>query len=284
MTRTGCCALLFFFFISPVYGQSPTPSGYEIAKLMFEYSDRIQSLTYTITKQERVEGEILKQVSFTKMQKSPYSVYLRQSFPNDGMEVLYVRGANNDKALINPNGFPWINLKLDPLDGIMRNNQHHTIFQSGFDHVVSILEFLCAKYQDQIDEMVTYTGLVIHEGKNCHAITFINPYFGLVDYIIQPGESIEDVAAQKKLSAHMILEANPKIKDYEDVKSGQVIQIPNDYSPKLNLIIDAQVYIPLKMEVIDDKGLYEQYEYSKVVINPTFDPTEFTEGYEGYGF
>lgn len=284
MTRTGCCALLLFFFFFAVYSQSPAPSGFEVAQLMFEHSARIQSLTYTITKQERVEGKILKQISFTKMQKSPYSVYLRQSFPNDGMEVLYVRGANSDKALINPNGFPWINLKLDPLDGIMRNNQHHTIFQSGFDHVVSILEFLCDKYQSQIDEMVVYNGLLTHEGKDCHSITFINPYFKLVDYTMQANETIEDVAAQKKLSAHMILESNPKIKDYEDVEVGQVIQIPNDYSPKLNLIIDAQAYIPLKMEVIDGKGLYEQYEYSKVVINPSFDPKEFTESYNGYGF
>ena len=153
MIKTG---LLGIFIITLCTSFKPLPeelSGYFIAKKMFDRADDIQSLTYTITKQERVKGKLTKQVSFTKMQKNPYKVYLRQSFPNDGMEVLYVQGDNNGKALINPNGFPWLNLKLDPMDGIMRNDQHHTIFQSGFDHVISILEFLCEKYENEIDEI-----------------------------------------------------------------------------------------------------------------------------------
>lgn len=285
MTRPGYPMLLLIVcFFSSAASKPESVSGYQIAKQMFDRAADIHSLTYTITKQERIEGKLTKQVSFTKMQKSPYKVYLRQSFPNDGMEVLYVENENNNKALINPNGFPWLNLKLNPRDGIMRNDQHHTIFQSGFDHVVSILEYLCDKYQDEIDEMVVNNGLVNQQGRKGFSISFNNPYFEIIDYTIGEQESIEDVAVKYRLSAHMILEYNPKLKDYEDVESGQVIKIPNDYSPKLNLVIDAEEFIPLKMEVLDDKGVYEQYEYSKVAINPTFNNAEFTEGFDGYGF
>lgn len=251
---------------------------------MFETSSQIESLTYTITKQERIEGKLTKQVSFTKMHKDPYKVYLRQIFPNDGMEVLYAQNENNDKALINPNGFPWLNLKLNPRDGIMRNDQHHTIFQSGFDHVVSILEFLCNKYESEIDEMVVYKGTVDQQGRRGYEISFSNPYFKIIDYTIKDEETIEDIAVKYKLSAYMILERNPKIKDYEDVEEGQIVKIPNDYSPKLNLVIDAEKFIPLKMEVIDEKGLYEQYEYSDVVINPKFSDQDFFAENESYGF
>ncbi|WP_422360242.1 DUF1571 domain-containing protein [Reichenbachiella sp.] len=285
MTRTGYCSLFLLFvnfFASAQLADSL--SGYEIAKKMFDTSSQIESLTYTITKQERIDGKLTKQVSFTKMQKSPYKVYLRQSFPNDGMEVLYVKNENNDKALINPNGFPWLNLKLNPMDGIMRNDQHHTIFQSGFDHVVSILEFLCAKYLNEIDEMVVYKGMVDQQERRGYKISFDNPYFEIIDYVIGDEETIEDVAEKYKLSAYMILECNPKIKDYEDVEAGQVIKIPNDYSPKLNLVIDAENFIPLKMEVIDGNGLYEQYEYSNVMINPTFTDQDFLSENESYGF
>lgn len=285
MTKAGCSILLFLLTIcSSFHAKNNEPSGYEIAKEMFTRAADIRTLTYTITKQERIEGKIMKQISFTKMQKNPYAVYLKQTYPNDGMEVLYAQGVNNDKALINPNGFPWLNLKLNPHDGIMRNDQHHTIFQSGFDHVVSILEFLCFKYKDQIDEMVVYNGEVMQEGKVSHSITFINPYFELIEYEINKGETIEDVAEKYKLSAYMILEKNPKIKNYEDVRAGQIIMIPNDYSPKLNLTIDAKEFVPLKMEVFDDKGLYELYEYSQVVVNPEFAAREFSEGFEKYGF
>ncbi|MEO9964641.1 MAG: DUF1571 domain-containing protein [Reichenbachiella sp.] len=283
MVRT-IFALLMIVPSLTSFKSSDEPTGYEIAKQMFEKTAEINSLTYTITKQERIEGEVLKQVSFTKMQKSPYAVYLRQAFPNDGMEVLYVQGSNNDKALINPNGFPWLNLRLNPHDGIMRNNQHHTIFQSGFDHVVAILKYLCSKYEDELDEMVLYNGEVMQDGRKGLSITFVNPYFEYIEYEISADETIEDVADRYRLSAYMILEINPKIKDYEDVKPGQVIMIPNDYSPKLNLVIDSEQYIPLKMEVIDTLGLYEQYEYSDVVINPDLKMQDFSEENEAYGF
>ncbi|MEO9806578.1 MAG: DUF1571 domain-containing protein [Reichenbachiella sp.] len=285
MTKTGFSILILLCTIcSSFFMMGDNPSGYEIAREMFGRTADIQTLTYTITKQERIKGKIIKQVSFTKMQKSPYAVYLRQTYPNDGMEVLYVQGLNNDKALINPNGFPWLNLKLNPHDGIMRNDQHHTIFQSGFDHVVSILEFLCIKYKDRIDEMVVYNGEVMQDGRMSHSITFVNPYFELIEYQIEEGETIEHIADKYKLSAYMILEKNPKIKNYEDVIPGQTILIPNDYSPKLNLIIDATEFVPLKMEVFDDKGLYELYEYSKVVVNPEIAAEEFSEGFKYYDF
>lgn len=285
MKKTACSIyILFIFIFSSFLMPVDEPSGYQIAREMFDRAANISSLTYTITKLERIEGEVIKQVSFTKMQKEPYAVYLRQSHPNDGMEVLYVKGANNDKALINPNGFPWLNLKLNPHDGIMRNNQHHTIFQSGFDHVVGILEYLCVKYNDQINEMVLYNGEVVQNGRRALSITFVNPYFEHIEYQMMADETIEDVADKYKLSAYMILEMNPKIKDYEDVKPGQTILIPNDYSPKLNLVIDAVDYVPLKMEVFDTKGLYELYEYSEVVINPQISAQEFSEDYEPYGF
>lgn len=286
MKRSGYLhyILILVLFCSAGHISEPSPSGYQIAKQMFDQTANIHSLSYTIIKEERIEGKLSKQISFTKMQKSPYKVYLRQSYPNDGMEVLYVQNENNEKALINPNGFPWLNLKLDPLDGIMRNNQHHTIFQSGFDHVVSILEYLCDKYQDEIDQMVVYNGEVELRGRKGYQISFSNPYFQIVDYVIKDGETIEDVAARYKLSAYMILEHNPKIKDYEDVVAGQVIKIPNDYSPKLNLVIDSEKFIPLKMEVMDEKGLYEQYEYADVVINPAFSNQDFQSENEAYGF
>ena len=250
---------------------------------MFQRSASINSLIYTIEKQERIDGELIKQVSFTKMEKSPFKVYVKQLFPKEGVEVLYVDGKGK-KALINPNGFPWINLKLNPAEGIMRNDQHHTIFQSGFDHVVSILEFLCEKYHSEIEDIVIYNGLVKHKGRECYSVSFNSPYFKYIDYTVEDNESIEDIAAKYRLSAHMILEINSAIKNYDDVKAGQVIKIPNDYSPKMLLYIDKLEWTPVRMDVYDDKGLYEKYEYSQVTINPEIPLEEFSADHPAYGF
>jgi len=257
-------------------------SGYWIAKKMFEKNSQISTLTYTMTKEERIDGKMIKQVSLTKMTKDPFQVYVKQLFPKEGVEILFKKGES--KALINPNGFPWVNLKLSPKEGIMRNDQHHTIFHSGFDHVVSILEFLCDKYHSEIDEVITFEGMVTFEGVECYAISMSNPHFKYIDYTIKKGEDIEDIADRKKLSAYMILDLNRSVKDYDDVEAGQVIKIPNDYSPKMLLYVNKSTWTPVLMEVYDPKGLYERYAYSDVKINPKYSAEEFSSEYSEYGF
>ncbi|MBW8050307.1 MAG: DUF1571 domain-containing protein [Cytophagales bacterium] len=259
-------------------------SARELAKTMFTKTKQIKTLTYTIKKQERIDGEMIRQISFVKLVRQPFKVYIKQDFPNKGMEALYVSGTNNNKALVNPNGFPWFNIRLDPYGSLMRANQHHTIHRSGFDYVVSILEYLFDKYDTIIDTMVKKQGTVICDGRACYVIMFSNPYFKFFDYTVRHGETLPAISERTKLSEYMILEKNEAVDDYEDVNSGQIIEIPNDYSPKMIIYIDKQRMIPLVMKIYDDQGLYEQYEYINVVVNPFFKPEEFTKEYKEYGF
>jgi hypothetical protein len=273
---------IFLLTSMDILGQDE--SGISITKKMFAKTAAINTLTCNLTKHERIDGKMIKQISFNKIEKDPFRVYLKQLYPKEGMEVLYRDGVNNNKALINPNGFPWINLNLNPLENTMRKNQHHTILESGFDHVISILIFLTEKYKSEIDKIVTYNGLVEYQNMVCHSISLISPYFEYIDYTIKENETIIEIASRFKLSEHMILEKNSKVKDYDDVEPGQVIQIPNEYSPKMLVYIDTVDMLPVRMDVYDDQGLYEKYEYSQIVINPELSPEEFSEDYEEYGF
>lgn len=279
---------LSLFFISLILcAATPTSetknAAYSIAKSMFANAKNVQSLTYTMTKQERIEGEMVKQKSFTKFTKQPFRVYIQQLAPKKGLEVLYVKGQNNNKAIINPNGFPWVNIKANPMGSIMRDKQHHTLHESGFDHVISILEYLCKRYESEIQTMIKQEGSINWDGRDCWVITFNNPYFAYEKYTVQQGETILTIAQSKRLSEYMILEHND-LDDYEDISAGQVIEIPNAYSPKLMLYIDKTRNVPLMMKVHDDKGLYEHYEYTNVTINPVLKDEEFTKNYAEYGF
>ena len=82
----------------------------------------------------------------------------------------------------------------------------------------------------------------------------------------------------------MILEKNKKIDDYFDISIGQIIKIPNDYAPKMVLYIDKKLNLPLVIEVYDDKGFYERYEYRKLEFNPIITNEEFTPDFKEYGF
>ncbi|WP_343858575.1 DUF1571 domain-containing protein [Fulvivirga kasyanovii] len=272
----------FFFLISPLligFGQKPT--GPEITREMFSATKEIETLIYRMKKMERIDGEMITQTSFVKLRRNPFKVYTRQESPNDGLEVLYKKGDNS--ALINPNGFPWLNLKLDPHGSRMRKEQHHTIHNAGYDHVVAILEHLFDKYKSQIHTLTSLESTTWNN-KDCWKVEFKNPHFKYSKYTVGAGESITSIAEKYKLSSHMILEVNEGLEGYHDVSKGQVITIPNDYSPQMSLVIDKQIMVPLAMKVYDDKGLYEYYEFSDVKINPEIDDAEFTEDYHEYGF
>ncbi|WP_317191802.1 DUF1571 domain-containing protein [Fulvivirga marina] len=277
LTLCGIFFLIFSFFIS----NGQTLSGPEVTQKMFAATKDIKTLIYRMKKIERIKGEMTTQVSFVKLIREPFKVYTKQEYPNDGLEVLFKEGDNS--ALINPNGFPWLNLKLDPHGNRMRKEQHHTIHNAGYDHVVSILEHLFTKYNAEIHSLTSLES-TIWNSKPCWKVEFQNPNFKYSKYTVGPNETVNSIADKYKLSSYMILEVNKSINDYDDITEGQIITIPNDYSPKMSLMIDKEIMVPLVMKVYDDKGLYEHYEFSDIKINPTITDAEFTEEYPDYGF
>jgi hypothetical protein len=275
---------LLFLFLASVVAYHPEPSAYQIVVQMVTKTKEISSMTYVMKKKERVKGEFPIQETFVKLNNHPFKLYLKQLSPKEGLEVLYVQGTNNNQACVNTNGFPWVNVNLDPMGNVMRDKQHHTIFESGYAHLMSILEHLGTKYQKEVDKMIQKTGKAEWDGHKCWVVSFTNPYFKYYSHTVKQGENILSIAHKAKLSEYMILEKNPSVKNYFDVKPGQIIQVPNDYSPKLELLIDEVRNIPLVIKVFDDKGLYELYEYSNVVVNPTYTGKDFDKNNGDYGF
>ncbi|GJM36071.1 MAG: hypothetical protein DHS20C18_50720 [Saprospiraceae bacterium] len=280
---------IFILFIAVLATATTIPeatpqSADKIICEMIAKTREIKTMTYTMRKLERVNGEMTEQIADIKLQRKPFKVYVRQKLPNDGMEVLFVKGANNGKALVNPNGFPWVNVNLHPLGSTMRKNQHHTILDSGYDLFINILDGLVKKYKPEIGNMTTISKTINWDGHSCWVIELNNPYFKYESYTVQPGETLLTIAKKFNLGEHQILTKNDKVDDYDDVSAGQVIQIPNDYSPRMTLYIDQKRKLPLVMKVYDDQGLYENYEYKAVVIDPVLGEETFSKHNEAYGF
>ena len=283
----ACSFLLIvsLIFLSATCLEIKDLAAYQIVKEMFLKSKQINSLKYTMTKEERFNGKMITQTTAVKVKYNPLNVYLRQSSPKEGQEVLYVQGKNNNQALVNTNGFPWVNLNLNPMGSTARENQHHTLYDSGYLHLMSILEHITSKYNKEVESMIVNKGSVNWDGHACWIIELTNPNFKYYQYTVKEGETILTIAEKNKLSEYMILELNKKkVSSYTDVYAGEVITVPNDYSPKMELYIDKVNYIPLVMKIYDDKGVYEHYEYYNVEINPTFKSNEFDKDYPDYKF
>ena len=275
--------MLSLFCVSSGFQFSKIDNGFSLIKSLCAEAKKIQSLSFQLEKRERIDGVMMEQVNQVKYNRKPLKVYMKQDAPNKGMEVLFVEATNQNKLTINPNGFPWVTLNLDAYNSKVRHNQHHTIYESGFDYVVDMVEDLLLKHKD-LEQQIKVDGTIVWDNRECHKIVMNNPHFRYIDYTVKKGEDLNTIGKARSISEYMLLEKNPTIKDYDGVKAGQVIKIPTDYALKLIFYLDKKTLLPLVIKVYDDMGLFEEYKYSKLVLNPKFDTQVFTKTNQEYKF
>ncbi len=275
--------LLSVFYTLSSFQPPKVENGLALTKLLCAEAKKVQSLSFYLEKRERINGVMMEQFNHVKYNRKPLKVYMKQDVPNKGMEVLFVEGTNQNKLLINPNGFPWVTLNLDAYNSKVRQNQHHTIYESGFDYVVNMVEGLLAKHKD-MEQHIKTDGTVVWDNRECHKIVMNNPHFRYMDYVVKKGEDLNSIGKARSISEYMVLEKNPIVKDYDNVKAGQVIKIPTDYALKLVFYLDKKTLMPLVIKVYDEIGLFEEYKYSKLVLNPKFDSQVFIRDNQEYKF
>ncbi len=111
-----------------------------------------------------------------------------------------------------------------------------------------------------------------------------NPNWGWTSYSVRAGENLISLAKRKGLCEHMIMEGNSDVDGYFDVEAGQRIRIPTDYAKRTVMYIDAETYMPIRTLTYDDKGLYERYEFSNVLVNPPLGAEHWDPDNDAYGF
>lgn len=278
--------LTLSFLINAVIGPaifSDDITADQICRKTFARTKEIKTLRYQMNKQERIGDEIFQQISMIKLNRSPYQVYMKQLSPKKGLEVLFKEDQNPDKAYVNTNGFPWITLKMDPKGHNMLKNQHHTVKDAGFDLVVSLLEHLLDKYASDLDDMLELGPDTYHQQNNCYQIVFKNHQFKFIKYTVSDADDVMSIAKEKNISSYLIMEKN-NLDHYDDIEEGDTIMIPNDYSPRIELLIDKSRFIPISIKVFDEQGIFEHYQYSDVEINPPFTSEDFSRENPDYGF
>jgi hypothetical protein len=269
-----CLLLLYSFFSAPI-------SCKEILQNTITTVENIQTLKFHLKCNERVKGKLASTESQVKLNTSPRRIYIYLKGP----ELLWIAGENNGNALVNPYGFPYVNINLDPMGSLLRENQHHTINEIGFSYFASIIKYSMQITGDNFEDYFKCGGSINWDNHDCYFITAEYPDFKLVEYTVQKGETLVTIARKLKVSDYMLLEINsPKVGSYRDVKANQKIKVPNVYGRKMIIYIDKELFIPRVIKVYDDKGLFESYEYHDLQLNPKIADEEFTRDYKVYGF
>ena len=246
--------------------------------------DGIRSLRYTLTQNERVDGVLGSAKQDVKVTFNPFKLYIYNYEPNDGAEVLYIQGHNNGDALVNPGSFPYINLNLDPMGSLLRNGQHHTMLESGFNYLNNIIKFAMDTAGADFDMYFKLEGTAFQDGRECHKVVVTFDDYQYVNCRVKKGQTVLDIATERMVSEYMIVRENDDVDDYYDVSEGQVIKVPVVYAKRTVLYIDKIRHLPIKQEISDDKGIFERYCISNLKVNPTIAPEEFQEDYKDYDF
>jgi outer membrane lipoprotein-sorting protein len=286
--------LAFLLFTGLCLGPFTRPSGgtvpvrkdgpltcRQIIDQMLLSIENVKTLKYHLNITERIKGNLKHTESIVKLNRNPRKIYMNLKGP----EVLWIQGANNGNALVNPNGFPYIDLNLDPMGSILRENQHHTIHEIGFDYYASILRSSVKFAGAKFDSYFKFKGELEWNKRICYSIVAEYPEFKFVDYTVKKGEDLVKIARALFVSEYMVLEANAAtVSDFYDVSEGQVIKVPILYGKKTELLIDKEYLLPVSTKVYDDKGIYEGYEYDILLVNPPIKDEEFTKTYKDYHF
>lgn len=244
-----------------------------IINKVLESIDQLNKVTYKLKNSERVNGKILSGEQVVKCQRSPYKCYIEMLSPNKGALLSYKTGENNNKAIYKPNSFPYMAINLDPMGALIRKNNHHTIYELDFKPVATIIKSAVTNksYTIKLKEAVSWDNTM------CYHINFEALNKGFSNYkVLNSNETLRTIAKKLLLNEYRIIELNPTVNSFEDrLLVNQLIKVPISYVNTIDLYISKNNFLPVYQSFKDEKGVFEEYEYRNVVINPEFNKNEF---------
>ena len=248
-------------------------------------NESLRTARFTIYGEERLrDGKILVTERLVKLNVRPKKVYFYSVTPDPGMEVLWTENSADGKMLIKPSSFPYVTFSLKPGSSLARTDSHHHISEMGFDYSVSLINHYLKTHGESLLRYARIRDTVNWQGKRCIHLVMDFPSFAYSDYTVKKGENISTIAAKLRVNDYMIMCANGSTNDMYDVKEGQVIKVPNFYAAKIEFYIDLKTWLPVRQVIYDDKGLFENFEFRNLVVNPVFKEEEFTSDYKDYKF
>jgi outer membrane lipoprotein-sorting protein len=287
LSHKNICKLFFsffaFIFTASLFSQNLTTK--EIVEKMLVSDKNIQSLEFTQKAWEKLRDRIMYSEVKIKVCSKPYMFYCYNLAPSNGLEILYNSVTNPEEALVKPNGFPWVNLNLDPQGSLMRKDQHHSVFSAGFAFPITILKngYERAK-ANGFEKVFTQLKDTLWNNQWCYIIQINSIDYKAIEYTVNGNENLIGIAKNNFINEYSILLLNPEISDYDDVKAGQKIKFPNAYAKKTIVFIDKKTFLPIVQIMYDEMGLFEKYEYHSLKINFQQAENEFTSECKNYGF
>ena len=249
---------------------------------MHDSIEAIKTVRFKVSAVERIQGNFVKVVSENKIQTKPRKLYLLNR--EKKLEILYVEGLNGGKAVVKPNVFPYLTLKLNPMGSLMHKNQHYSIHELGFDFIGRTIELAISKEKENMAKSISYLGMQTKNGCKCHLFVYETKNFIYNDYTTSANETVASIAAKLHINDYIIRTKNNLYSEFGTIKVGTKLKVPVYYCKKAVFYLDEKTLLPVNVSVFDDIGLLENYDFTDIILNKPIDPKEFTEDFKDYHF
>jgi outer membrane lipoprotein-sorting protein len=251
---------------------------------MFSAIDDLNTAKFKLVSIERVENEMLTSSAVGVIQYEPKKLFFRSFDEKNELlfEIMYIDGQNNNNALVSPNGFPFFNLNLNPLGSTIRNNRHLTILDAGGVYLVDMIRLGLVTYSKKGDINNRLQIAKISETET--KLTISNSDYDFTTYTVKEAESMRDICYKLAVPEYKIIELNESVSNFDDLDAGQQIIVPTVYATKFEVIIRNDDFIPTKVKIYDEQGLFASYEYLFFETNPIINSQTFNKDNPAYTF
>ena len=256
----------------------------ELIDKMIKAIDDHNQMEFKMYRSERSKNGFTDGKFYAKLINKPYKLYIKNFKPKPGSEILYIKGQNDDKALINPNSFPYFSISLDPDNNLLLAGGHHSLREAGFTLFSNMFKLYKLNYGEELYNRITYHGMFKWNDRVCYKISIDYPDYSTKKYTPKKGETLYSISRDQLLNIGKLREYNIKYDDDDILDESDEIIIQNVYAKKAVIFIDNENYFPIYQLIYDEEGLYEKYQYVDLNLDISFKSEEFTRDYSEYNF
>lgn len=275
--------LIFGIIQCTVFAQDKNLKVALIDKMIKAIDDHNQ-MEFKMYRSERSKNGFTDGKFYAKLINKPYKLYIKNFKPKPGSEILYIKGQNDDKALINPNSFPYFSISLDPDNNLLLAGGHHSLREAGFTLFSNMFKLYKVNYGEELYNRITYHGMFKWNDRVCYKISIDYPDYSTKKYTPKKGETLYSISRDQLLNIGKLREYNVKYDDDDILDESEEIIIQNVYAKKAVIFIDNENYFPIYQLIYDEEGLYEKYQYVDLNLDISFKNEEFTRDYSEYNF
>lgn len=239
------------------------PSPEALLDAMERAGRELRSYRTVLVKQEWIGDGLAPEERFDVVWEPGRVRLVKLDEPAKGREIAWAAAEHEGKLRVDPHGFPWIPLTLDPYGSLALRETRHPVPESSIPFLVGLVVKNIRAAAARGEGGSRVVGAETLFGRPVWRFEAWGPPV-VREETLGPGERLWDVARRAGHPVSPILQANLDRgwRTGNDGRAGDVVRVPRYYATRIGLWVDRETHLPLKVLIYDLEGrLFERFEH-----------------------